>query len=130
MSWIAVGVGAGVGLLNGAMSSQQQAKNQKESMLAQAAQTRYSPWTGASIQTMHSTAPNTVQGALNGTMQGGLTGGLMSQQLAKTKKTDTAAQAPDPSQAQVNTAAYTNPWTGMSAQQQPNFFAVNPYSEK
>jgi hypothetical protein len=84
MSWVAVAVG---GTALGALTSYSQAKQQerqnKANMLAQAAQDRYSPWTGAAIQTGGANSPNVAAQTLGGALGGGMTGAMMGSQFKK-----------------------------------------------
>ena len=84
MSWIAVGIAA-----VGAVSSMQQAKRQQEAResknMAEAAQTRYSPWTHMEAGKIDNTPGQSgLEAGLSGGIKGYMTGSSISNGLSKT----------------------------------------------
>ncbi len=112
MSWIITGT-VGAGLLMGTLNGEQQRQQQKQQMLANAAQIQYSPWTGMKSNVQgYGNTPSVGMSAL----QGGVMGGMMGSQFGKPTNT----QTPPPSgQAQLQAT--------QDASSQPNMYNQNKY---
>lgn len=96
-------IAGGVGLGTGMIQAQQQNKNNQANMLANAAATRYSPWTGIKPQLGGAQGADVGGAALGGAMQGALGGYMQGKNIEQTDASNSAINKL--AEAQANEAA-------------------------
>lgn len=129
MAWVTVAAIGGSALLGAYMQNRQakaQQEAQKKSMLANAEQIQYSPWTRAQVQTQGPSSADPMGAAAGGALQGGLTGTLMASQFSKMKaapNTQGNAGAENTEQKMANSPAF-----GMDMDENEQAMMMNPWN--